>query len=610
MDLSAVNFVIAPARFPKHQPYVLVRDDAYVPDTPAFLRAFAPRAPFHGFVPPSVRVDEVYPLDAVVVSSDRWYAAVARLLENGFPPGRVHVLLNTYNDAAGYLEVGRTCPDHMAELADPAVPVGRKAVLMRPHLLRYGAANRFDGDDPVWAPEHYFTAFRDLVRANAGAVHDVTARLADAESRAAYQAVLYGTPDQLLEYFLARVFREQQYVEVARLAPGDVIVNAGIGSGWDVPYLVAGNRGRGRHILIDPLRLLKPDGPCGHLVDRLGLEFAECGLWDRTDELTFPVDRSGMVHSDKPGGTLPGGRVHRTPLRRLDDLVPEWGLDRLDLVKMDIEGADLRALYGMRDTLTRFRPQLAACLYHDPEHMWVIPSLLMDWLPGYRFYVRHYSYTRFECLLYAIPAEREAAAVPAPATLAGRCAAAGVDLGIVGRTWGRLVPGVRFDAAAGRLGGAPGAVVRAAEAELDRAYQAADEGRPAPVTEVEAGDDRLLGTGWDREGENHVGQRWRWVGADGEASVYLALDPGKDHLCRFYFHHVETQAGFDEAALEVDGAPAGEREIGSNGTYFYAQWRIPAAALAARAGRCRLRFRTAPGRRQTAVAMVHCWQAA
>lgn len=607
MDLTSVQFVIAPGRFPKHQPYVLIEDEWFVPDTLTFLRALAPDAPYHGTVPVGIQVRGVAREDAVVVSSDHWYDAVARLLAAGFPPERIIVLLNTFNDGYGYLDVGRVCPEHIGELADPAVPVEQKIAWMRPQLLRFGVCQRFDGDRPVWNPNCFFGPYRELVRENAAAVQKVTAALADRESRDTYNLVLYGSPEDYLAAFLPRAFREQQYVELTQLRPDDVIVNAGIGSGWDVPYLVAANRGRGRHILVDPIRLHTADGPCGHLIDRCGLEFADCGLWDRTEELVFTVDQYGMVHSDRPAGEGYTGKVHKAALRRLDDLVREWRLDRLDLIKMDIEGADERALHGMRETIDRFRPQLAVCLYHEPQHMWTIPGLLMSWLKGYRFYVRLYSYTRFECLIYAIPEERLAEA-DAPATLPGRFERAGLDFRQMERTWERVIPHERFEAAVRRLGPDPGPAVRAAEGELERAFRAGAPGKTEPVAEVQVGAADFLGTGWDVRCESPK-QTWRWVGPDGDVSLFLTLRPDTDHICRFFYQHCESQAGFDQAVLEVNQRPAADREIGHDGTYYYVQWRIPAAVLG-KNGQCRMRFRTVAGHRHTAIAGVRYWHAA
>ncbi len=46
------------------------------------------------------------------------------------------------------------------------------------------------------------------------------------------------------------------------------------------------------------------------------------------------------------------------PSRMLDSLVVELGLERLDRIKSDIEGAEVELLRGARETLARFKPKL------------------------------------------------------------------------------------------------------------------------------------------------------------------------------------------------------------------------------------------------------------
>ncbi|MGB9611424.1 MAG: FkbM family methyltransferase, partial [Bryobacteraceae bacterium] len=54
-------------------------------------------------------------------------------------------------------------------------------------------------------------------------------------------------------------------------------------------------------------------------------------------------------------------------LTTIDDLVNQLGLERLDAIKMDIEGAEVRALRGARRTIQRFRPQLAVATEHTHD---------------------------------------------------------------------------------------------------------------------------------------------------------------------------------------------------------------------------------------------------
>lgn len=73
------------------------------------------------------------------------------------------------------------------------------------------------------------------------------------------------------------------------------------------------------------------------------------------------------------------------------------------LIKMDIEGAELDALWGARGVIAASRPGLAISLYHQPAHLWQIPLLIAGWDLGYRLYVRVHSHNGFEVVLYAIP---------------------------------------------------------------------------------------------------------------------------------------------------------------------------------------------------------------
>ena len=49
-------------------------------------------------------------------------------------------------------------------------------------------------------------------------------------------------------------------------------------------------------------------------------------------------------------------RVKWVPLRRLDSIAEGFGLRRVDVIKIDAEGAEIQVLNGGVKTITRFRP--------------------------------------------------------------------------------------------------------------------------------------------------------------------------------------------------------------------------------------------------------------
>ena len=79
-----------------------------------------------------------------------------------------------------------------------------------------------------------------------------------------------------------------------------------------------------------------------------------------------------------------------------------------DLIKMDIEGAELSALQGGINTIKKCRPQLAISIYHQQgKDLIDIPLFLKENLEGYKYTLGHYSPQITETILYAIPEELE-----------------------------------------------------------------------------------------------------------------------------------------------------------------------------------------------------------
>ncbi len=58
-------------------------------------------------------------------------------------------------------------------------------------------------------------------------------------------------------------------------------------------------------------------------------------------------------------------------------------LDAVDFIKMDIEGGERHALRGAVETLARFKPRLAICVYHRDDDPRVIPEIILAAQPAY-----------------------------------------------------------------------------------------------------------------------------------------------------------------------------------------------------------------------------------
>ncbi|MBD5456948.1 MAG: FkbM family methyltransferase, partial [Lachnospiraceae bacterium] len=71
-------------------------------------------------------------------------------------------------------------------------------------------------------------------------------------------------------------------------------------------------------------------------------------------------------------------------------------------IKMDIEGAEREALAGAEQLIRSHKPKLAICAYHKVEDIYTLPELIRTFRDDYTFYLRHYSDTIYETVLYAV----------------------------------------------------------------------------------------------------------------------------------------------------------------------------------------------------------------
>lgn len=75
---------------------------------------------------------------------------------------------------------------------------------------------------------------------------------------------------------------------------------------------------------------------------------------------------------------------------------------RATYIKMDIEGSELKALMGAKETILKYRPRLAISLYHKNEDILTIPQYILSLHSNYKLFVRNYDPMGVDTVLYAI----------------------------------------------------------------------------------------------------------------------------------------------------------------------------------------------------------------
>jgi len=161
-----------------------------------------------------------------------------------------------------------------------------------------------------------------------------------------------------------------------QVRPGDVVFDGGAHVGVFTHYAL--EQGAAKVIAIEP----QPQNVLC-LQRNFAREIAEGrvvvvpkGVWstETTLKLYTAKHNSGMnsfVLKD-------GDEFVEVPLVRMDSIVRELGLKRVDYIKMDIEGAEREALAGARETLKTWKPRLMLDYYHRPDDAQVLPRVIAE----------------------------------------------------------------------------------------------------------------------------------------------------------------------------------------------------------------------------------------
>jgi len=127
------------------------------------------------------------------------------------------------------------------------------------------------------------------------------------------------------------------------------------------------------------------------------IECLNYGAWDTVDTLSF---FTGLDCGSTTSATNRDGAMKTTTIQTetIDRIVGE---SKVSFIKMDVEGAEMNALKGAASTIKRDRPLLAISVYHKKEDIFSIPQYLKHLVPDYRLYLRHYTDTAADTVLYA-----------------------------------------------------------------------------------------------------------------------------------------------------------------------------------------------------------------
>ena len=189
---------------------------------------------------------------------------------------------------------------------------------------------------------------------------------------------------QVLDWLLQEIFIDTDY-ENSRVAvnPGDVVVDCGGHVGVFARFALGQRAAKVVCIELDGLNFR-----C--LCENLSAQHVQTvvfntALWSRPTMLRILQASESDCHQVKEE-SIAGPATTAVPL---DELLSPLELKRVDLIKVDVEGAEAEVLKGAQMILRRFRPKLALAVYHDKGEELRVRRVLDEGSLPY-----HFSYRR------------------------------------------------------------------------------------------------------------------------------------------------------------------------------------------------------------------------
>lgn len=153
---------------------------------------------------------------------------------------------------------------------------------------------------------------------------------------------------------------EQEIRVYGKMRPGDIVLDAGANIGdftraalEDGASLVVAIE-----IAPDTLKALRRNMEAEIAAGRV-IVYSK-GVWDSDSEMTLLTSTEMASGVDT---VVPDSRARREGARvrltTIDKIVEELKLPRVDFIKLDVEGAEIPAVVGAKETIRRFRPRLA-----------------------------------------------------------------------------------------------------------------------------------------------------------------------------------------------------------------------------------------------------------
>ena len=216
----------------------------------------------------------------------------------------------------------------------------------------------------------------------------VIKNLNDNYSKKNLRLCLNGKAEEIWLNYFQKCHQHVQYANKLKLDNTSVIINLGVEKGTEI-------------LLFDGVKKIYNVDPFG----KKFLDMSSRKVVDESDTENLFISSALYEYFD-----FDKKNNNNFPIKTLKQIVEENKIDKIDLIKSDIEGSERYMVDDLISISKNLRPQLAISIYHKNRNTKdklidsvEIPFKIMNSLKNYSFFIDHYSFERQELILYCLP---------------------------------------------------------------------------------------------------------------------------------------------------------------------------------------------------------------
>ena len=227
--------------------------------------------------------------------------------------------------------------------------------------------------------------------------HTLYMLLSDAASRNVLEAIVeYRQSFELFPLVRIRNKQNLQWFDKAFFTPNPnhVFIDGGGYDGDTALQFIATNDKAYRSIHVFEIDSFIAERAAANLKPYEHVYVHNLGLSNKSGTLFF-------TQTGRTDGHLVQGKGIPVKVDSIDNVVK----DKITILKLDVEGAEVDAIAGAACHIRDESPMLAIAVYHKAEDLWAVPRQILSISPNYVFSLRHYTQVTYETVIYGLHRE-------------------------------------------------------------------------------------------------------------------------------------------------------------------------------------------------------------